>query len=460
MSVVNKKDLLENAHSDKEKRARKAALKVMDAALKAANPRTAVRKHVEREDSILRIDGLSFDLNGFQEVLVVGGGKAAGVMAEAIEEVLVDRITEGFVNILRRTKSSFKTQKVFLNEASHPIPDNDGVVGARKMFHLVSKADEKSLVICLISGGGSALMCLPSADVSLEDKAKLTDALLKCGATINEINAVRKHISELKGGQIAKAAYPATLVSLILSDVVGDPIHMVASGPTAPDPTTFKDAISILKKYNLWRGRVPRGVKERLEAGLRGEIPETPKPGDQVFEKTYNVLVGNNRVAALAACQEARTLGFNALLLSSVLEGEARHIGTVYSGIAREILVSNNPIPRPAVIVAGGETTVTVKGKGKGGRNQELALSASLGIDGLDGVAIASIATDGVDGPTDAAGAVVDGKTMYRAQNKKLDPKEFLTNNDSYSFFSKLDDLIFTSPTGTNVNDVTVIVVV
>ena len=302
-------------------------------------------------------------------------------------------------------------------------------------------------------------MPLPATGITLQDKKELTDALLKCGARIDEINAVRKHISELKGGQLAKAAYPATLVSLILSDVVGDPLDTIASGPTAPDTTTFNDAISILKKYNLWKNSTPKTIRRRLETGLRGEISETPKPGDKVFDQTLNVIVGNNRTAALAACRKAKGLGFNSLLLSSMVEGEARHVGTAYAGIMKEIVDSNNPIPKPAVMIAGGETTVTVTGQGKGGRNQELVLSASLKIEGLKGVAIASIGTDGIDGPTDAAGAIADGQTFVRAHEKKLDPKQFLMNNDSYGFFSKLSDLIFTGPTDTDVNDLTVMVV-
>lgn len=302
-------------------------------------------------------------------------------------------------------------------------------------------------------------MPLPAAGIALQDKQNLTEALLKCGATIDEINSVRKHVSELKGGQLAKASYPATLISLILSDVVGDPLDTIASGPTAPDTTTFSDAISILKKYNLWKNSIPESIRKRLEAGLRGEMPETPKPGDKVFDKTHNVIIGNNRSIAVAAFQEAKSLGFNPLLLSSMIEGEARQVGIAYAGIMKEILYSNNPIPKPAVVVAGGETTVTVTGSGKGGRNQELVLSASSKIEGLKGVAIASIGTDGIDGPTDAAGAIADGQTTKRAYDRGLNAGEFLMNNDSYSLFSKLDDLIFTGLTGTNVNDLAVMVV-
>jgi len=459
MGITNKEELIKNTVFDEDKKARATTLKILGAVLNAIDPRKAVRNHVRRVNGVLTINNLTFDLNDFHRIFVVGGGKASGAMAEAVEELLADRLTGGFVNVLRSTESDFKTHKIFLSGAGHPIPDEDGMNGARKIIQLVSKANEKDLVICLISGGGSALVPLPAADIPLRDKQELTAALLKCGATINEINAVRKHISALKGGHLAKVAYPATVVSLILSDVVGDPLDSIASGPTVPDMTTFNDAISTLKKHNLWQSATPESIKKRLEAGFKGEIPETPKPGDKEFENTYNVLIGNNRIAALAACREGERLGLKALLLSTTIEGEARDIGIAYAGIIKEILASDNPIAKPAVVVAGGETTVTVTGRGKGGRNQELVLGASLSIEGLREVAIASIGTDGIDGPTDAAGAIADGQTTMRAYGKKLDPKTFLMDNDSYSFFSKLCDLIFTGPTGTNVNDVTVMVV-
>lgn len=459
MKLVNEKKLLDNAISDEDMRARKASLQILRAALNSVDPQTAIKNHIHRMDNILNVDNLTFNLDKFQQVFVVGGGKASGAMAETLEEILGDKLVGGFINVLRGTKSSFKTRKILLNEAGHPIPDEDGVEGARKIVQVVNKAKKGDLVICLISGGGSALMPLPAAGITLQDKQKLTEALLKCGATIDKINAVRKHISELKGGQLAKAAYPATLVSLILSDVVEDPLDTIASGPTAPDKTTFNDAISTLRKHDLWKDPTPETVRKRLEAGLRGEIPETPKPDDKAFDKTHNVIVGNNRYAALAACRKAESLGFNSLLLSSMVEGEARHVGTAYAGIMKEILHSNNPIPKPAVVVAGGETTVTVTGSGKGGRNQELVLSASLKINGFAGVAIASINTDGIDGPTTAAGAIADSQTIKRAKEKNLSCEEFLINNDSFNFFSNLGDLIFTGPTGTNVGDLTVMVV-
>lgn len=460
MKRCDKKELTAKAFFDEDRRAREAATKILRAALNSADPRIAIRNHISIVSDTINVNNLTFDLEKFERVFVVGGGKASGSMAETLEEILEDRITGGFVNILRGTKSKYRTQKIFLNEAGHPVPNRDSVEGTREIVKLAVEAKERDLIICLISGGGSALMALPAVGITLQDKQNLAEAFLKRGATIYEINSVRKHLSDFKGGHLAKAAYPATVISLILSDVVGDSLDTVASGPTAPDTTTFKDAILTLKKYNLLKNSIFKNVRKRLYAGMKKEIPDTPKLGDKIFNKTYNVLIGNNRSVALAACQEAKDLGFNPLLLSSMIEGEARHVGIVYAGIMKEILSSDKPVPKPAAVIAGGETTVSVTGGGKGGRNQELVLGASSKIEGLRGVAIASISTDGIDGPTDAAGALGDGQTIKRAYKMGLNAEEFLLNNDSYSFFSKLDDLVFTGPTGTNLSDLAVMVVV
>jgi glycerate-2-kinase len=327
------------------------------------------------------------------------------------------------------------------------------------MLELVEQAEKDDLVVCLISGGGSSLMPLPRGEITIEDKKHITNALLKCGATINEINTVRKHISDFKGGWLAKKAYPATILNLILSDVVGDPLDFIASGPTVPDSTTFCDAIGILKKYALWSG-TPEAIRKVLSDGEKGKIPETPKAGDEAFKRVFNVVIGNSRLACLAACDVLKAEGLSTVLLTATMEGEARHVGILLASVGREVTVSGNPVSKPAGIVAGGETTVTVVGKGLGSRNQEIALAAGLKIRGLDGVVVASLSTDGVDGPTDAAGAIADGKTVTRALEAEMKPEDFLVNNDSYHFFEKLGDLLFTGPTGTNVNDVSVIVVV
>lgn len=301
-------------------------------------------------------------------------------------------------------------------------------------------------------------MPLPRGDISLKDKQELTSALLKSSATVSEVNTVRKHISDFKGGWLAKKGYPATILNLILSDVVGDALDSIASGPTVPDSTTFVDARKVLEKHGLWEN-APSSVRKVLSDGEKGLIAETPKAGDAAFEKVYSVIVGNNRSASLAACKYLKSERLNTLLLTATLEGEARYVGTVLASVALEILASGNPVPKPAGIIAGGETTVTVNGKGLGGRNQELSLSAALKLKGVDAVVIASLSTDGVDGPTDAAGAIVDGKTLARAARLGLNPEEYLVENDSYHFFSKLGGLIVTGPTGTNVNDISVIII-
>jgi len=456
VNIKNAQELFKNAESNLDRKAREIAINALNKALEASDPKVIIKSKVKARGSTLKIDNLSLDLDEFKHVFVVGGGKACGCMVEALEEVLGDRINEGAVNVPYACPP-YQTRRVKLQRASHPIPDISGVKGVTRMLDLVSHTKENELIICLLSGGGSSLMPQPLSGVSLRDKRKVTDALLKSGATINEFNTVRKHISGFKGGWLAKKAYPATVVNLILSDVVGDPLDSIASGPTVPDPTTFQDAIEILKHHGLWN-TVPASVRRVLLDGKRGVIPETPKLGDKVFEKVHNIVIGNTLTASLAAYRSVQKAGLNGLLLSSRLEGQARDVGTMFASIAKEVAASGNPVPKPAGIVAGGETTVTVVGKGKGGRNQEIALGAALKIDNMDGVVVASISTDGVDGPTDAAGAIADGKTLLRAHELGLNPRKFLAENDSYTFFSKLGDLVLTGPTGTNVCDVSVIV--
>ncbi|MFQ6068704.1 MAG: glycerate kinase [Candidatus Bathyarchaeia archaeon] len=458
VKIKNKKALIENAMSKLDKKARRLALDALEAALAAADPKKIIKSKVTVQNNFFKIDQYKFNLNKFRHIYVVGGGKASGKMAEALESIFGNRISNGIVNIPYNS-GPCKTHRIKLQEASHPLPDEAGMRGAKKMLDLVSHAEEDDLVICLISGGGSSLMSLPRDKITLNDKQKVADALLKSGATINEVNAVRKHISNFKGGGLAKKAYPATIINLILSDVIGDPLDSIASGPTVPDSTTFSDAIEILRRYNLWEN-MPQSVKNVLVKGQEGLIPETPKKGNELFRKVYNIVIGNNRSAALAACDSLKKAGLPSLLLTSFLEGEARHVGTMLASIAEEIEASGNPLPKPCGIVAGGEATVTVVGDGKGGRNQEIVLSAAFKISGMNGVVIASLSTDGIDGPTEAAGALADGKTIVRSQEQKLNAKSFLSNNNSYSFFSSLDDLIFTGITGTNVNDVSIIIAI
>ncbi len=433
---------------------RAVALQCLERAINAAEPKQLVKDRVKVENNQLQVDGYSFDLEKFKHVYVVGGGKAGGKMAQALEEILGERITAGIVNIPYGTRQ--KTDVIELNEASHPVPDEAGVKGTSRIMALAEQAKENDLVICSISGGGSSLMPLPREGISLKDKQAVTNALLKSGATITEINAVRKHLSAFKGGWLAKKAYPATVLNIVLSDVMGDSLDSIASGPTVSDPTTFDDAERILRKYDLWL-KAPVSIRKIVSEGASGQLHETPKEDDVVFEKVHNVLVGNNRTASQAAVDCLRSKGLNTLLLAKMLLGEASEVGKMLANLADG--VCNAPISKSLCVVAGGETIVTVIGEGLGGRNQELALSAALNLVESEECVIASLSTDGVDGPTDAAGAIVDGSTVKRARQLGLDPEKYLKNNDSYSFFLKLGDLICTNATGTNVNDISVVVV-
>jgi len=455
-AINNKEQLIKNGETKLNQKARALALRSLESALNAVDPRQIIKSKLSLRNSTLKVNGYSFDLKKFQSIYVVGGGKASGSMAEALEQILNKFVTNGLVNVPYGSKH--KTEIIKFHEASHPIPDEAGVKGTHHILKIAEQAKKDELIICLISGGGSSLMPLPRGEISIADKRKITENLLRCGATINEINTVRKHISDFKGGWLAKKAYPATILNLILSDVVGDPLDFIASGPTVPDSTTFSDAIKVLRKYGLWE-KAAVSVKKVLSSGEKALISETPKADDEAFKKVYNVVIGNNRFASLAAFKHLKSAGLNTLLLTSTIEGEARHVGAMLASIALEISTSENPVLKPAGIIAGGETTVTVTGKGLGGRNQEIALAAALKLGNMNGVVVASLSTDGVDGPTDAAGAIADGRTLTRAAEKELNPEEFLVENNSYNFFSKLGDLLFTGQTGTNVNDISVIVV-
>lgn len=426
---------------------------VQQAALAAVDPEGAVLRHVVRRGDRLTVGGRAYDLADLDRVWIVGGGKAAPAMVAALHSLLGERLSGGLVvTKYGHADLQHPTGPVDAIEAGHPIPDQAGVDGTQRMADLLAGATERDLVLAVLSGGGSALLVLPAPGLTLADLQDTTDLLLRSGATIVELNAVRKHLSQIKGGGLARLAGRAPVISLILSDVVGDPLDVIASGPTAPDPTTFAEAWAVLERYGLVV-RLPEGVRRHLQAGLDGDLPDTPKPDDPLFERVHNLLVGNNRLAAEAAVGAARANGLNALLLSTYVEGEARQVARVAAALAKELVAHGRPAPLPACLVWGGETTVTVRGQGKGGRNQELALAAALAMEGLPQVLLVALGTDGTDGPTDAAGAVATGETISRARSLGLDPLAHLENNDAYPFFHALNDLILTGPTGTNVND-------
>jgi len=338
-------------------------------------------------------------------------------------------------------------------EAGHPLPDQSGLEGTAEILYLLEECTGKDLVICALSGGASALLPAPVPPLNLHQKQLTTQLLLECGADIGEINSIRKHLSRSKGGGLARAAYPATLISLILSDVVGDRLDVIASGPTVADDSRFADCLTVVERYGL-ASRLPAPVWQFLQDGAAGVHPETPKAGDPIFAKVENVVVGNNRLALLAAQDRAEALGFRTLLLTSGLEGEACQVGRMLAAVGKEACLSGHPVAPPACVLAGGETTVTLRGHGKGGRNQELALAAAMALDGWSRISLLCAGTDGTDGPTDAAGALVDGATCRRARAMGLNPLDFLLRHDSYNFFEPLGDLLITGPTRTNVMDV------
>lgn len=425
---------------------------ILQHALRAVDPGRAVERQLRLEGDALRVGQQVHRLDEARAVWVVGGGKAGRPMANALESVLGARIRGGRVNVQAEAAGASQGGRIALHPAGHPIPQPSGVEGARAMAELLAGAEPGDLVVCLLSGGASALLTWPVEGVSLEDFQRLTDLLLRSGATIAQINAVRKHSSRLGGGQLARLADGATLLTLTLSDVVGDPPDVIGSGPTVPDPSTFADAWGVLESYDLLE-RVPASVRTHLDRGRRGELPETPKPGDPLFDRAHYVLVGRNLDACQAAAERSRERGYGSLVLTTRLEGEARLVGRLLGGLALGMLREGLPLPPPACLVAGGETTVTVRGDGLGGRNSELALAAAIALRGEPGAMVVSFATDGIDGPTDGAGAMAGGATVQRGQERGMDAWDHLDRNDSYRFFDALGDLIRTGVTETNVND-------
>jgi glycerate 2-kinase len=420
---------------------RRHAAAIFRAALRAADPHDAVVRYLARRD-----------YSRFRHVYVIGAGKAGAAMARAAERALGSVVTGGLVNV--KYGHVAKLRRIELNECGHPVPDERGVAGAERIAEIASAAGVGDLVLCLISGGASALLPLPAPPVTLAEKQEVTRLLLACGADIHEINAVRKHLSAIKGGQLARLAWPARVEALLVSDVIGDNLDVIGSGPAAPDLSTFLDAAGVLDRYGI-RDKVPAPVRARIEQGGAGALDETPKPGDPLFARVRNTVVGGNRLALDAAAHHARQLGFRTLVLSSAIAGETREIARMHAAIAREVAESGRPVRPPACIITGGETTVTLRGDGLGGRNQEFVLAAALDIAGLDNVVLFSAGTDGTDGPTDAAGAIADGDTLSR----KPDARRYLDANDSYHYFEALGNLVITGPTNTNVADVRILLI-
>jgi hydroxypyruvate reductase len=422
---------------------RDAARSILQSALAAGDVAPLVRRHLQSFESGRQ----RFESRPGRRVLVLGCGKASAVMAAAAEEVVGDRVAGGFVVV--KDGCAVPARRVEIAEAGHPVPDERGLAASARLLELARSAREDDLVLFLVSGGGSALTPAPAPPITLAEKQEITRLLLASGATIGELNAVRKHLSLFKGGQLARAAHPADVLTLALSDVIGDPLDVIASGPTAPDPTTFADAREVLARRGL-TARVPPSVARRLEAGVRGEIAETPKPGDPLFGRVTNLVIGNNALVVDAAVAAAGGLGYRPHLATRELQGEAREI-------ARDLVARARRLEPPACLIAGGETTVTVTGGGRGGRCQELALAAALELRSTDRITILAAGTDGTDGPTDAAGAIVDAGSIGRGAGAGVDARRALADNDAYRFLAASGDLIVSGPTGTNLLDLYVV---
>jgi glycerate 2-kinase len=423
--------------------------RIFQAALRAVEPESLLAHSLRLEGDILEVRGqerpLRLDLRGFERLVVLGAGKAAAPMARALEGLLGDRIDEGLVVV--KDGYTAPLRRVRCLEAGHPVPDPRGLAAAAELERLASGVGAKSLAIVLVSGGGSALLPAPLPPLTLSDKQAVTSGLLASGAEIGEINCLRKHLSRLKGGRLVGLLGGAEVLALILSDVVGDRLESIASGLTVPDPGTYAEALDIVRKYGL---QLPASARDVLERGLRGELEETPKPGDPRFARAHNLLVGTNRTGLEAARREAEDLGYRPVVLSSRLTGEAREVAKVLAAIALDQR-------RPACVLAGGETTVRVRGRGRGGRNQECALAflEELGRAGpaAAGLHFLAASSDGTDGPTDAAGAFASRALLEESRRLGLRPAEYLRENDSYRFFQSVGGLLRTGPTNTNVCD-------
>jgi hydroxypyruvate reductase/glycerate 2-kinase len=444
MLFKNYNQIVNNGKTPVLKQTRKDILDVLSYAIDAVDSYVSVKK-VIRDNKIV-IDSKVFDISDFEDVYLVGFGKASVGMSQAVCDSF--KIKEGIV-VTNSRESIVKNDNVATYVGSHPIPDEKNVDAADKVISLLKKTKENDLLIVLISGGGSSLLCKPRA--SLKDMQLTTDFLLKSGATIEEINTIRKHLSFVKGGQLASYAN-CTVVSLVISDIIGDPLGFIASGPTYPDSTSFQDCKKILEKYEIF-SKLPDSIRQIISDGIKKKIPETPRKENPIFDKVYNFIVANNKVACDAAEKKAEELGYKAIILTTHLNGEAKNVGKFLAQKAKNYYSNSNKI----MFISGGETTVTIKGNGKGGRNQEMILSTINELKGSD-VVFASVGTDGIDGNSDAAGAIADSFSFEQASSKKLNSDIFLNDNNSYEFFKKIGDLIFTGSTGTNVMDLQIIV--
>ncbi|MDH4153526.1 MAG: glycerate kinase [Nitrospira sp.] len=429
--------------------ARPLLLKLIAAGLEAADPYQALIKAIALDGPSLRVGRRTFDLSHTRRVIAVGAGKASARMAQALEVVLGERLEGGLVIV--KTGHSLPTGRTTILEAGHPIPNRAGLVATQRLLRLVQDLTPRDLLIVLLSGGASSLLPAPVSDVMLADKQRTTQLLLRCGATINEINVVRKHLSLIKGGGLATST-GAKIVTLVLSDVIGDDLGSIGSGPTAADPSTFAEAIGVLRRYQIWTA-VPPAVRRYLQKGQQGEVPETLKPGSPREGAVHHHIIGSNHIMLDAVAHTARQAGLLTKLVSAPITGEASVAAKQFVELSKAVKTGRGRVQRPYCVVAGGEATVTVTGHGKGGRAQEFAAAAALEISGLPNAWVVALGSDGTDGPTDAAGALVSGETVSQATRLKVNLHTAVNRHNAYPALKKLGCHIHTGPTGTNVND-------
>lgn len=448
MYIKNREELVSHGQTEE----RKTVIDIIEHALLAADPYTATINLVHLDGDILSVGDLHLDLSGRGKIYLLGAGKATFPIAKALEEILGDRIADGVVIVKEGQPGNL--HRVKIREASHPLPDERGFMAAKEMKTVAEMAQEGDIVFCVITGGSSSLAPLPVSGITLAEKKKVNELLLNSGATIREINAVRKHLSQIKGGNLALSIFPAELINLTVSDVTGDPLDYITD-LTVPDTSTFEDAIQVLKKYDLLE-RIPQSAREYLLSAT----PEMENPKDFSSMPVHTFVIVKSDVVCEAASNRASELGLASMILTSILEGESKEISHVFTGIAREIKTYHRPLTPPCAVIASGETTVTLPGEcGKGGPNQEFALSAALQFDGINEVVIAAIDTDGTDGPTELAGGIIDSSTLERARKKGLDLSRSLLSHDACTALTELDDAIITGHTGTNVNDLYIMLV-
>ncbi|MCP4583762.1 MAG: glycerate kinase [candidate division Zixibacteria bacterium] len=441
---------------EKKQQYRRDIMKIIWQAIDSVNPENAVGKYFKLKYENLHVGDRVIDLSNINDIYVIGAGKASPLMAKVSEDILMKRLTGG--QICTKYGHGTPLHNLTIMEAGHPVPDKNSKLCAQRALNLANSCEENDLLICLLSGGASAIWTAPCPPITLDEKIQTTEVLLACGADIHEINTVRKHISNIKGGYLAQAAHPATVVTLAISDVVGDNFASIGSGPTVGDPSTFKEALDVINKYDLAE-KLPRSVLDRILDGYGKQINETPKPSNEAFIKNTEVIIGSNIQALDAAQNTARYLGYRVNIYSSRLTGEAREIGPKMIEKAKKMSKSIRPGEKPIVLLSGGETTVTLQGNGKGGRNQEMALAAAIAMEGHDNMMFASIGTDGTDGPTDAAGAFADGTTVGAGKDSGMEAENYLKDNNSYEYFDNIQGLIRTGPTGTNVMDIQVLII-